>query len=1006
MNGGDGIQASLTEGSRALDFFTNRTEAVKRFCEYLHEPTPDTILFFYGNGGNGKSLLLRLLKSRCCRLFADWEYVKSRPDDLLHPEAQRVDQVPSVFLDLGSSGGRVAPAEAFPSLLTLRRGLGGKQFRFPLFEFACLWYLKLAGGLTRAQLPAFFPAEDLELLGELTDAVTFSPFGSIAAAALTYLDKHLGPQFRLRFKKRGLPEERLNTILKTTNTAELIDMLPVLFAEDLNALMGMEGSPRRVVIFLDTHDALWGQDRNLTGDLFFQRDEWIRRLVGHLHLDRGIVVVMAGRTPPAWRKAWRSPVADHRVESVAIGGLPDDCAQEYLWRIGVEDESLQDWLCERARKDGGAIHPLLLGLCADIFAAAKERGVPKTVQGMEGEFRDSREGEHLIERLLLYVDGPTRDAVRAVSAARGFDRDLFLRLAGALACEATGYTFERLTRFSFVAPVGGRSGWYRVHDLVRTLLREQRNEMLLAAHSALDKHFRGQEGPTARAEAVYHHNRQDWERGLEEWLRLVGDSIDQGDYALTRCLLAVRGDLEIRGRGSLGSVMRLEGRYYAAIARYAQGHRSNQEALRLLRVAEKESPGDQRILKEVIRLLIGIGDLAFERSHNARSAAAYQAAVATCRRAEQRTGLDAEIAQLQGLALLGAGDVEAERAHRAAAQAAYSGVLRVAERGLGLLARGLPPDPRPGLRIDLHNDRGYAFAGLADLEQKRGAHQAAREAFRKAVTAYRAALRAGPTDVAVRNNIAFNLVAAAASDHALGRHGAGITKCRKAILLYDEVLSQAPEDTIVHANRARAFIQAARSRAAVGQQQRAMGDLKAALAGCDAALDLAPSDVWASNSGGLAHLALGEVLLADAKAEKAVPSLSEAAKRFQATLGEAPDDQEATVGWAVSQLRLGDAFKARGEAGAARQKYATASARLADAVDAATEDVELRRRRAEALTKSGELEAAAGATSLGVQSLRDALAELSLVLRWVPRDVKARSLRKRAQKELAGLQRG
>lgn len=48
---------TITEGWRTLELFTNRREAIRLFSTYLNdEPPRKSILFFYGDGGNGKSL--------------------------------------------------------------------------------------------------------------------------------------------------------------------------------------------------------------------------------------------------------------------------------------------------------------------------------------------------------------------------------------------------------------------------------------------------------------------------------------------------------------------------------------------------------------------------------------------------------------------------------------------------------------------------------------------------------------------------------------------------------------------------------------------------------------------------------------------------------------------------------------------------------------------------------------------------------------------------------------
>src|SRR5262249_15976008 len=74
---------SVTETSRAIKHFTNRKKSIRHFADYLNDNPINKILFFHGDGGNGKTLLLRFLKDKCCkRLDADnWEYVKSLDGD-------------------------------------------------------------------------------------------------------------------------------------------------------------------------------------------------------------------------------------------------------------------------------------------------------------------------------------------------------------------------------------------------------------------------------------------------------------------------------------------------------------------------------------------------------------------------------------------------------------------------------------------------------------------------------------------------------------------------------------------------------------------------------------------------------------------------------------------------------------------------------------------------------------------------------------------------------------
>jgi len=52
------------------------------FTEYLNEPPRERILCFYGDGGNGKSLLLKFLREKCSKQFTpkEWEQLNKLDD--------------------------------------------------------------------------------------------------------------------------------------------------------------------------------------------------------------------------------------------------------------------------------------------------------------------------------------------------------------------------------------------------------------------------------------------------------------------------------------------------------------------------------------------------------------------------------------------------------------------------------------------------------------------------------------------------------------------------------------------------------------------------------------------------------------------------------------------------------------------------------------------------------------------------------------------------------------
>jgi len=121
---------SITSGWRALDLFTDRREAIRLFLTYLNEdPARERIFFFFGEGGNGKSLLLRYLNRYHCRRRRSLQF---------DGEAALGEMVvPSAYVDFGMPPrGENRPLEAYSALMMLRRALSGSDLKFPLYDFA------------------------------------------------------------------------------------------------------------------------------------------------------------------------------------------------------------------------------------------------------------------------------------------------------------------------------------------------------------------------------------------------------------------------------------------------------------------------------------------------------------------------------------------------------------------------------------------------------------------------------------------------------------------------------------------------------------------------------------------------------------------------------------------------------------------------------------------------------------------------------------------------------
>ena len=140
--------------SRKLQLFTDRHKFTRLFAEYLNDEPRSTILYWHGDGGNGKSLLLKFLRENCCKFLSPevWSELKAKPDAEFVQEIQRVNDwdqgvklIPAVLHDFEPlPGGDKRYQHPFDGLLLLRRNLAnrakelGYQLKFPFYDYACV----------------------------------------------------------------------------------------------------------------------------------------------------------------------------------------------------------------------------------------------------------------------------------------------------------------------------------------------------------------------------------------------------------------------------------------------------------------------------------------------------------------------------------------------------------------------------------------------------------------------------------------------------------------------------------------------------------------------------------------------------------------------------------------------------------------------------------------------------------------------------------------------------
>jgi ADP-ribosylglycohydrolase/tetratricopeptide (TPR) repeat protein len=558
---------SVTQ-DRSLRLFTNRHELSRAFARRLNVDSPDTtVMFLYGLGGNGKSLLLRHFETRCCYRLSpgEWKEISSYADEYFVDaiaNAPSAKSLPVAHIDFGARPvGENRPQEALAALFMLKRQLADHRLSFPQFDFAAIVYLHKSGLEISKRLEELFPATELDFAMEVARSLLDLPVLRIGLNLLDLVNRHFGDALKRRSLQLRVSAETAAEILSLPPEPDLADELPRYFAEDLGDALAPTGKHHRVVLMFDTHEAFFGEGVADDPDSLLYagehaRDEWFRSLLGHLDLGRGIVAVVAGRIRPRWAKATRARIPERFVDYRAVGPLAAADADEYLAQAGIGDQALRDVLVEYASAGSGEIHPYFLGLCADVALAASSRGSSLDHASFSRSEELAERERDLAGRLLVWVTPEVERSIVAVSACRSFDLAIFRVLSDRLDFPAQRSDFAKLVSFSFVAPVEGvtaagedTDGYaFAIHRILRRVLQHARRDATLRAHQVLAAHYREQalSGDfTAHVEEIYHRNQLDPAAGVAEWVAAIDGALAIGRFDRCRSLVALLADLQV-----------------------------------------------------------------------------------------------------------------------------------------------------------------------------------------------------------------------------------------------------------------------------------------------------------------------------------------------------------------------------------------------------------------------------------------------------------------------------
>lgn len=552
-------QLSLNSADIPLKRFTDRHELIFQFAEYLHHdnPNPNQILFFYGDSGNGKSLLLRFLKEKCCKRFqpASWENIKNHPAGFGRTNKitnwvtpGNFQPLPSALVDFQFPQSQ----RVFDGLLSLREQLVtqfkalGYKLSFPLYDFACYCYKKREqkGQSSEPVLKNIDPTGVL-LIGAIFNLIYLNTVGvwvTPIGHALTLIKRYVTPQkIRRYFGGRGLSVENFQKI-ESLPQNELLLSLPSLFAEDLKVALESDNLPKKLVLFFDSHGAFFKTIGDNKKYIFFTQDEWLRCLLLKLLNLPQLVVVVAGQKRARWDQARYSQITINKIKYAQVVGFTKADAFDYLLRVGIKNhQQFQEELIDCISLSEDSVQPLMLAFCGDILKLLQHKTQLQHNYSFNIQQNFNLRVAIVFEALLKEFALDFQNAVYVLGACRYFNEDLYHTLGANLNFNPNNEILNSLLSCSFVCEVKHQEQiYYCFHSSVQDLILKMRNNLTQCAHKFLDKYYHYKGDIT---NSFFHLHWQDSSQMIEQFVEIYEDATHRKDNTLCQLLIEIKKEI-------------------------------------------------------------------------------------------------------------------------------------------------------------------------------------------------------------------------------------------------------------------------------------------------------------------------------------------------------------------------------------------------------------------------------------------------------------------------------
>jgi tetratricopeptide (TPR) repeat protein len=885
----------ISEAPRAQALFTGRVDHLRRFLDDLHaDPASARILFLQADAGMGKSLLLKQFGTRYCRRFPaeDWSYIRARTDaefvaHTSQPEGS--SPVHRALIDLADPS-----RDWFAKLLRMRDDLVAQNtrsvsIRFPRLHYALLRLLRLENRLTRETVKEVIPAGEVGLALELFQVLTEGGSIPFVGGVINQVNKRTSARVATWCAKSNLSPDDGILIDRFETPRDLRIAFPTLLARDLDD--ATESGETRVVLLFDGLDALREGRVDAPDQERFERDEWLRTLLNELRPDRGCIVWVAGRSVPEWSRAPRQAVAGERLEVVRLGGLTRTEARDYLSSVAATGEGvafsadLAGSVIDYASVGENEVHPQLLGLCGDLIHQSARKHVSFSARDFASDppGLDQRRRE-LLFSLTRRVDQRLKLSVYAIAAARSFDRKLYMRIGTELDLAPSRAEFELLTSLSFVRPgddgpvfpgASPEERRFRIHDLIRRMLEEGAEPVTREAHEALERIFRAEAeaDPGSAAEAVYHANRLDVQRGVELWSAQMTSAINSGELGRIQAFLEVRLAMKIPGGYERGRMLCSVADGLAVLGKYTAAREHFDAALEQLSRATGDHEAATRF--QMGYALLRRGNL--EKMEGELERATETLASAS----EMFDAVDDPllVQDHRALALLGRAEVEVLRGRYREGSELYAESFSAFQEAI---ARS------PGSWNVLANF-GSALLIRANLAERLDDRSGAQNLYQLATQTLNLASHFAEDSAQIANNLGMSLISLGRMLAQDGDPETALHHTGRAVSILEQVLAKLGAHPILLATLGLALQAEGDLAASTGDLQGAKLSLDRACLTFDLVLELTPLDADLHNNVGSVRNSLGSVLTRLNDGDAAMTALREARDSYQRALVLAPD---------------------------------------------------------------------------------------------------------------------